>query len=92
MAVVPVNTVIGLLTVPVKVGEAIGALALSCVWMAEVTPLKCPSSALVTALTATFPFSSETNPLLAVRLVVAMVVTPPVRTACFSLSNSVKAV
>jgi hypothetical protein len=54
-------------TVPVKVGLAIGALAFSCVWIAEVTPLTYPSSVGVTAEETMFLLASAYTTVEAVR-------------------------
>ena len=71
---------------PYKISPAVvmglAILAVICVWMADVTPDRCPNSAAVTAETATLPEPSLTNALLKVKLLVVMVVAAPVMVAC----------
>jgi hypothetical protein len=76
----------GMVTSPVNVGLAAGAFPLSWVWIADVTPLKYPSSVLVAVETATFPLPSLSSARFAVRLLEVIDDAPPVITACFPLN------
>jgi hypothetical protein len=72
---------VGATGVPVKVGEAVFALALSCVWTAEVTPARNPSSAAVTVDTETLPEASEARAREAVRFDAVIVDAAPTMAA-----------
>ena len=74
------------LTIVVAPPVIVACLLLIWVCIAEVTPLKYPTSVLVAVDTATLPFASLTNPLDAVKFALTIVVAPPVMVACFPFS------
>lgn len=69
---------VGAVGVPVSAGDAVLAFALSCVWIAEVTPERYPSSVEVAVDTATLPEASDASARDAVRFDDVIVVAPPV--------------
>ena len=66
--------------------DIVAFFASSCVWIADDTPSRYPSSVAVTADTATFPLASEVKALETVKSLEAIVVAAPVMDAFFASS------